>query len=51
MSQNNDAHIYIGPWVNHNHGNIIGSTITLSSRDDSILIAFLGIFVTAAGAA
>ena len=51
MSQNNDAHIYVGRWVNHDHGNIIGSTITLSSRHGSILIAFLGIFVTAAGAA
>lgn len=51
MSQAVGAHIYTGPWINWSHGIVRGSTITLSSADGGLLTAFLGIFVTAAGAA
>ena len=50
MSQEVGAHIYIGPWINWSHGVIRGATLTLSSRDGGLLTAFLGIFVTGAGA-
>ena len=42
--------MYTGPWINWSRGLILGSTITLSERDGGLLTAFLGIFVTAAGA-
>lgn len=51
MSQAVGAHIYTGPWINWSHGIIRGSTLTLSSANGGLLTAFLGIFVTAAGAA
>lgn len=51
MSQAVGAHIYTGPWIHWSHGIIRGSTLTLSSADGGLLTAFLGIFVTAAGAA
>lgn len=51
MSQTAAAFVHIGPWINWSHGLILGSTVTLSERDGELLTAFLGIFVTAAGAA
>ena len=42
---------YTGPWINWSHGAVLGSTITLSSRDGGLLTAFLALFVSAAGAA
>ncbi|KAL9131416.1 MAG: hypothetical protein Q9217_000630 [Psora testacea] len=45
-----DSYIYTGPWINWSHGLVLGSTITLSQRNGGLLTAFLGIFVTAAGA-
>lgn len=42
---------YTGHWINWSHGAVLGSTITLSSRDGGLLIAFLALFVSAAGAA
>lgn len=51
MSQTVGSHIYTGPWINWSHGPIVGSTITLSTRDGSLLTAFLAMFVTATGAA
>ncbi|KAL9638460.1 MAG: hypothetical protein Q9164_001539 [Protoblastenia rupestris] len=46
-----ESPIYTGPWINWSRGLVLGSTITLSQRDAGLLTAFLGIFVTAAGAA
>ena len=51
MSQQNGAHIFVGPWINWNHGIVVGSTLTLSSRDGGLLTAFLAIYVSVAGAA
>ena len=51
MSSSPGAYIYTGPWINWDRGAILGSTITLSQRDGGLLTAFLGIFITVAGAA
>ncbi|KAE9377655.1 hypothetical protein N431DRAFT_302583, partial [Stipitochalara longipes BDJ] len=41
--------IYSGPWVNHSHGDVLGATITLMTRDAAFLLALLAIIVTTAG--
>ncbi|KAL8739322.1 MAG: hypothetical protein Q9181_000053 [Wetmoreana brouardii] len=51
MSLPTASQIYTGPWINWSRGFVLGSTITLSQRNGSLLTAFLGIFVTAAGTA
>lgn len=51
MSQNGVANVFKGLWVNWSRGTILGSTLTLSDRDGALLIAFLAIFVSAAGGA
>ncbi|KAL8932888.1 MAG: hypothetical protein Q9211_006072 [Gyalolechia sp. 1 TL-2023] len=51
MSLPAESQIYTGPWINWSRGYVLGSTITLSQRNGSLLTAFLGIFVTAAGTA
>jgi len=43
--------IYTGLWLNHSRNSILGATLTLSSKDGAILIAFLATLVTAAGSA
>ena len=49
MSQAAGAYIYQGPWINWSHGLIQGSTVTLSTRNGAILIAFLALLVKFAG--
>ena len=51
MSQIPVSSVYLGPWINHSRGLILGSTITLSDRNGALLTAFLAIFVSAAGSA
>jgi len=51
MSQQAGAYVYHGAWINWSHGAIVGSTITLSSRNGSLFTAFLAIFVATTGAA
>lgn len=51
MSQTAASFVYTGPWINWSHGLVLGSTITLNQQDGALLTAFLGIFVTTAGAA
>ena len=51
MSLPAETHIYTGFWINWSRGAILGSTITLNQRNGGLLTAFLGIFVTVAGAA
>lgn len=51
MSQQVGANVYKGIWVNWSRGTILGSTLTLSDRNGGLLIAFLAIFVSAAGGA
>ena len=51
MSQSSGAYIYTGHWINWSRGAILGSTLTLSTRDGGLLTAFIAIFVTLAGAA
>ncbi|KAN0108031.1 hypothetical protein V8E51_007773 [Hyaloscypha variabilis] len=43
------SEIYTGPWVNHSHGDVLGATITLTTRNAAFLLAFLAIIVTTAG--
>ena len=51
MSLPADTSVYTGFWINWSRGRVLGSTITLSQRYGGLLTAFLGIFVTVAGAA
>ncbi|KAL8965816.1 MAG: hypothetical protein Q9183_003673 [Haloplaca sp. 2 TL-2023] len=51
MSLPAESQIYTGPWINWSRGLVYGSTITLTQRNGSLLTAFLGIFVAAAGTA
>ncbi|KAL8725056.1 MAG: hypothetical protein Q9166_007587 [cf. Caloplaca sp. 2 TL-2023] len=51
MSLPAEFQIYTGTWINWSRGFVLGSTITLSQRNGSLLTAFLGIFVTVAGTA
>ncbi|KAL8719745.1 MAG: hypothetical protein Q9225_003289 [Loekoesia sp. 1 TL-2023] len=51
MSPAQGSYVYTGPWINWSHGPVLGATITLSQRSGSLLTAFLGIFITFAGAA
>lgn len=51
MSQTAASFVHTGPWINWSHGLVLGSTITLNQQDGALLTAFLGIFVTTAGAA
>lgn len=46
----NSTSIYTGPWVNWSHGLVLGSTITLSTRNGAILTSFIATFVTIIGA-
>lgn len=43
------SRIYTGPWINWTHGLIVGSTITLSSRDGALFTSFLAAFITVIG--
>lgn len=47
MSANSTIHV--GFWTNRAKGSIIGSTLTLSSRNGNILIAVLALFVSFSG--
>ncbi|EXA31818.1 hypothetical protein FOVG_16960 [Fusarium oxysporum f. sp. pisi HDV247] len=38
--------IYTGSWTDWSRGSVLGATITLSSRDTSLLLAFIAAFVT-----
>ncbi|KAL8948547.1 MAG: hypothetical protein Q9222_005281 [Ikaeria aurantiellina] len=49
MSLSTNSLIYKGPWIDWSHGPVVGSTITLSQGNGGLLIAFLAIFVSAAG--
>ena len=51
MSQQIEAHVYTGFWVNWSRNKTLGSTLTLSDRNGGLLIAFLAIFVSVAGGA
>lgn len=51
MSQTAASFVYTGGWINWSRGIVLGSTVTLSERDGDLLIAFLSMFVAAAGAA
>lgn len=44
-----DPQIHIGTWTNWSRGKILGSTLTLTQRDGSFLIAFLALFVSFTG--
>ena len=51
MATSPGAYIYVGPWINWSRGAVLGATLTLTQRNGGLLIAFLGIFITIAGAA
>ena len=41
--------VYLGVWTNWSHGRIRGATLTMSRRNGGLFIAFLALFVGAAG--
>ena len=41
--------VHIGFWINWSHGRVKGATFTLTRENGNLLIAFLAIFVSAAG--
>jgi hypothetical protein len=41
--------VYTGIWINRSHSAINGATLTLDRRSGAFLIAFLALFVGAAG--
>ena len=41
--------VYIGAWTNWSYGSVRGATITLTSRNGALLIAFLAFYVGLAG--
>jgi len=41
--------VYTGLWTNWSYGRILGSTLTLSTRDGTLLVAFIAYFVTFVG--
>lgn len=49
MSLIDTYHVHLGFWTNWDHGKIEGATITLTRRNGGLLIAFIAIFVGAAG--
>ncbi|KAF2634384.1 hypothetical protein P280DRAFT_554619 [Massarina eburnea CBS 473.64] len=49
MSLVDSYHVHLGFWTNWNHGKIEGATITLTRKNGGLLIAFIAIFVGAAG--
>jgi hypothetical protein len=44
-----ESNIYTGKWTNWSKGQILGSTLTLTQRDATILIAFLSFYVSIVG--
>lgn len=49
MSLVDSYHVHLGFWTNWDHGKIEGATITLTRRNGGLLVAFIAIFVGAAG--
>lgn len=43
------TNIYTGIWINHEYGRILGPTLTLKTRDGSLLLSFIAAFVAVAG--
>lgn len=41
--------MYLGRWTNWSRGHVVGSTITLTRRDGTLLIAFVALFITIVG--
>ncbi|KAJ4175549.1 hypothetical protein NW759_017665, partial [Fusarium solani] len=38
--------VFLGFWVDHGRGNILGATLTLRARHALVLLAFLAVLVT-----
>ncbi|KAI8628949.1 hypothetical protein F5Y19DRAFT_485311 [Xylariaceae sp. FL1651] len=38
--------VYLGQWTNWSHGPIFGATLTVTTRDGNLIIAFAALFVT-----
>jgi len=49
MSLVDAYHVRLGFWTNWDHGKIEGATITLTRRNGGLLVAFIAIFIGAAG--
>ncbi|KAI0390399.1 hypothetical protein F5Y17DRAFT_65954 [Xylariaceae sp. FL0594] len=41
--------VYLGSWTNWSRGRVLGATLTTTSRDGALLIAFLALYVSFAG--
>jgi hypothetical protein len=44
-----DITVKTGTWINYSHGHVAGATLTLTSRNGSLLVAALSIFLVAVG--
>ena len=42
---NGNSGVYIGAWINWSHGSVRSATITVTTRDGALLIAFLAFYV------
>ncbi|KAF1951516.1 hypothetical protein CC80DRAFT_528262 [Byssothecium circinans] len=49
MSLVDAYHVHLGFWTNWDHGKVEGATITLTRKNGGLLVAFIAIFVGAAG--
>lgn len=49
MSLVESYHVHLGFWTNWSYGKIEGATLTLTRRNGGLLIAFIAIFIGAAG--
>lgn len=49
MATNVESYIYTGAWINWSRGALLGSTVTLQSREGGFFTAFLVFFVTVVG--
>jgi hypothetical protein len=43
--------VYLGFWIDQSAGTVLGSTLTTTSRTGNLIVAFLAVFVSAAGSA
>lgn len=45
----NSTEIYTGVWINWSRGRVLGSTLTLTARDGTVLVSFITFFFTIVG--
>jgi hypothetical protein len=45
-----DPSVFLGVWTNWSRGQVLGSTLTMTQRNGSVLVAFVALFITFVGA-